>query len=113
VRDLWTPSGPDESHAGAAAGRPQGGGANYPSVECSRELNLIGRRVDEALDALDRYLDAARVAGHEEIRVVHGHGSGRLRRAVREFLDGHAHVRGQRPGRDYEGGDGATVVRLR
>jgi DNA mismatch repair protein MutS2 len=113
VRDLWTPSGPDESHAGAAGARSQRESATYPSVDCSRELNLIGRRVDEALDALDRYLDAARVAGHEEIRVVHGHGTGRLRRAVREFLDGHAHVRGQRPGKDYEGGDGATVVRLR
>jgi DNA mismatch repair protein MutS2 len=74
---------------------------------------LVGRRVAEALDELDRFLDTARLAGHEEIRVVHGHGSGRLRAAVREFLAEHDQVRAHRPGRAVEGGDGATVVRLR
>jgi DNA mismatch repair protein MutS2 len=84
-----------------------------PVRSCPRELMLIGRRVDEALDELDRFLDSARVAGHDQIRVVHGHGTGRLRTAVRRFLDGHVHVQAQRPGRSAEGGDGATVVTLR
>jgi DNA mismatch repair protein MutS2 len=78
-----------------------------------RELVLIGQRVEEALEALDRFLDAARMAGHDEVRIVHGHGTGRLRKAVRAFLSDHALVRGRRPGRSAEGGDGATLVTLR
>ena len=81
--------------------------------EVSRELDLIGSRVDEALDRVDRYLDQALLVPHREVRLIHGHGSGRLRKAVRRFLDGHAAVESSRPGGDREGGDGATVVRLR
>jgi DNA mismatch repair protein MutS2 len=77
------------------------------------ELMLIGKRVEEGLEELDRFLDEASVAGLGEIRVVHGHGTGRLRKAVREFLTRHAHVRQYRPGKPQEGGDGATVVTLR
>jgi DNA mismatch repair protein MutS2 len=76
------------------------------------ELMLIGKRVDEALEELDKFLDAAAVAGLGQVRLIHGHGTGRLRRAVREFLSGHAHVRAIRPGKQNEGGDGATVVTL-
>jgi DNA mismatch repair protein MutS2 len=50
------------------------------------ELNLIGERVEPALARLDEYLDRALLAGGPEVRVVHGHGSGRLRQAVREHL---------------------------
>lgn len=77
------------------------------------ELMLIGKRVDEGLEELDRFLDEASVASLGEVRIVHGHGTGRLRRAVREFLTRHAHVREYRPGKPREGGDGATVVTLR
>jgi DNA mismatch repair protein MutS2 len=77
------------------------------------ELMLIGKRVDEGLEELDRFLDEASVASLGEVRIVHGHGTGRLRRAVREFLTRHAHVREHRPGKPREGGDGATVVTLR
>jgi len=82
-------------------------------TEPPRELMLIGRRTEEATAELDRFLDAAALAGLGEVRVVHGHGTGRLRRAVRAFLERHPHVGSQRPGRPYEGGDGATVVTLR
>jgi len=85
----------------------------HPVRSCPRELKLIGKRVDEALAELDRFLDAAHLAEHEEVRVVHGHGTGRLRAAVREFLSDHIHVQSRRPGRAPEGGDGATVVKLR
>jgi DNA mismatch repair protein MutS2 len=87
-------------------------GAALEGRSCPRELVLVGRRVAEALDDLDRFLDAARLAGHEEIRVVHGHGTGRLRAAVREFLADHDQVRAHRPGGPAEGGDAATVVKL-
>jgi DNA mismatch repair protein MutS2 len=77
-----------------------------------RELLLLGKTVEEALGELDRFLDDAALAGHGEVRVIHGHGTGRLRRAVRDFLRRHTLVRGQRPGKPHEGGDGATVVLL-
>ena len=74
---------------------------------------LIGKRVEESLEELDRFLDAAVLAGRREVRIVHGHGTGRLRRAVREHLRSHAQARRHRPGRPHEGGDGATIVQLR
>lgn len=80
--------------------------------ELPAELLLLGWRVDEALEEIDRFLDGALLAGHEEVRIVHGHGTGRLRDAVRRFLGSHAHVRACRAGRPAEGGDGATVVTL-
>ncbi len=77
-----------------------------------RELQLIGQRVEPALESLDRFLDRALLASRASVRIVHGHGSGRLRAAVREHLRGHPAVATQRPGGADEGGDGATVVEL-
>ncbi len=76
------------------------------------ELVLVGQRVEEAIEELDRYLDAAVLAGRREVRVVHGHGTGRLRRAVREYLRSHLQVRRRRAGKAHEGGDAATIVEL-
>jgi DNA mismatch repair protein MutS2 len=75
-------------------------------------LDLRGARVDEALDLLDRYLDDALHAGAGQVTIVHGHGSGAMRDAVRAMLSGHQAVRDWRPGERGEGGDGATVVSL-
>lgn len=77
------------------------------------ELNLIGWRVEPALEALDSYLDRALLAAHQEVRVVHGFGTGRLRQAVRHHLRPHPAVEGFRGGKANEGGDGATVVTLK
>jgi len=77
------------------------------------ELLLIGRRVDEALPELDKFLDACARDGRTEARVVHGHGTGRLRDGVRRHLRGHPLVASFRSGGAGEGGDGATVVTLR
>jgi DNA mismatch repair protein MutS2 len=77
------------------------------------ELHLLGRTVDEALPLLDRFLDESERSGRTEVRVVHGHGTGRLRLAVRAHLKGHPQVGSFRPGGAGEGGDGATVVTLR
>jgi len=82
------------------------------SAEVPRELKLIGERVEPALDLLDRFLDKALMASLSRVRIIHGHGSGRLRSAVREHLHAHPAVTGQRAGQPREGGDGATIADL-
>jgi DNA mismatch repair protein MutS2 len=73
-------------------------------------LDLRGARVDEALDALQRYLDDAGLAGLERVVVIHGMGTGAVRDAVRATAADHPLVRTLRPGQRGEGGDGATIV---
>jgi DNA mismatch repair protein MutS2 len=75
-------------------------------------LDLRGARVEEALDALGRYLDDAALAGLERVTIIHGLGTGALRDAVRSEAAGHPHVKDVRPGERGEGGDGATVLTL-
>jgi DNA mismatch repair protein MutS2 len=75
-------------------------------------LDLRGARVDEALDALDRYLDDAALAGLGQVVIIHGSGTGALRDAVRARATGHPLVTSMRPGERGEGGDGATIVKL-
>jgi DNA mismatch repair protein MutS2 len=77
------------------------------------EINLIGLRVEPALEQLDSYLDRALLASRPQVRVIHGHGSGRLRQAVREHLRSHRGIAEIRSGAPNEGGDGATVVKFR
>ena len=76
------------------------------------ELNLIGHRVDEALDESDKFLDRALLEGKQAVRIIHGFGTGALRKAVREHLRTHPAVKSWRPGNENEGGDGATVAVL-
>lgn len=78
-----------------------------------RELHLLGRQVEESLEEIDRFLDRALLDDEAAVRIVHGHGTGRLRKAVREHLRRHPAVDSFRPGGRDEGGDGATVVALR
>ena len=81
-------------------------------VGVATTLDLRGARVEEALELLDRYLDQASLAGMPRVTVVHGHGTGALRDAVREVLEGHPLIREWRPGDRGEGGDGASIVSL-
>jgi len=76
------------------------------------ELNLIGQRVDDALDESDKFLDRALLEGKQAVRIIHGFGTGALRKAVREHLRKHPAVKSWRPGDENEGGDGATVAVL-
>jgi DNA mismatch repair protein MutS2 len=77
------------------------------------ELNLIGRTTDEATDETDKFLDEASLHGLARVRIIHGHGTGALRRAVAELLKGHPHVSSFAPAPPDQGGAGATVVELR
>jgi DNA mismatch repair protein MutS2 len=77
-----------------------------------RSLHLRGWRGEEALQELEKYLDQASVARMPEVRIVHGKGTGVLRRLVRERLRNHPLVSAYRSGRPEEGGDGVTIVDL-
>lgn len=95
---------------GRAKTRPHAG----PSLqaEISAELNLIGQRVDDALEESDKFLDRALLEGKQAVRIIHGFGTGALRKALREHLRKHPAVKSWRKGEDNEGGDGATVAIL-
>jgi DNA mismatch repair protein MutS2 len=75
-------------------------------------LDLRGARVDEALEALRRYIDDAALAGLEKVLIIHGLGTGALRDAVRSEAASHPLVSAVRPGERGEGGDGASIVSL-
>jgi DNA mismatch repair protein MutS2 len=77
------------------------------------EINLVGLRVDEAVPSLDKLLDDAALSERRELRVIHGFGEGKLRRAVAELLTGHPHVASFRRGDGREGGGGVTIVELK
>jgi DNA mismatch repair protein MutS2 len=82
------------------------------AVVVSAELNLIGQRVDDALEESDKFLDRALLEGKQAVRIIHGFGTGTLRKAVREHLRKHPAVKSWRPGAENEGGDGATIAVL-
>ena len=77
------------------------------------ELNLIGCRVDEAIARAGKHLDQAILGELHSVRFVHGHGTGRLRRAIAEFLAGHPLVARVSPGTPEEGGPGVTIAELK
>ncbi|MEN6478641.1 MAG: endonuclease MutS2 [Anaerolineales bacterium] len=76
------------------------------------ELDLRGRRAEEALEMTDRYLNDAYLAGLPWVHIIHGKGTGVLKQVVRERLAGHPLVQSFRNGELAEGGDGITVVKL-
>ncbi|HQR39613.1 MAG TPA: Smr/MutS family protein, partial [Blastocatellia bacterium] len=79
----------------------------------SSELNLIGRHTDEASDMLDKFLDEAFLGSLPQVRIIHGFGTGALKRAVADLLSRHPHVASFGPAPSSEGGGGATLVQLR
>jgi DNA mismatch repair protein MutS2 len=105
---------PDEKSASARAHRSNTVRVFREEPEtCEQRLHLVGLRVEEAIPLLDKTLDRAILDGYNQIHVVHGHGTGRLRKAVQEFLTGHAIVKGFRAEKQGAGGTGVTVVELK
>ncbi len=95
-------------------GKPKTGSQPYATssshADVPPELHLLGKTVDEAQDLLAAYLDRAVRSGRPWVRIVHGHGSGALKKAVREALRASPYDMKHRPGTAAEGGEGCTVV---
>ncbi len=90
--------------------RYQAGPELSPSVQ---EINLIGEHAEEAIERVERFLDAAVMATAARVRIVHGHGMGILKRAVQEVLKNNPHVEKFYPASQSEGGSGATIAELK
>jgi DNA mismatch repair protein MutS2 len=102
----------------AARGAGRSGFRGGDSIQTSHrsvagEILLLGQTTDEARDRVEKYLDDAFLAGLASVRLVHGKGSGALRKAVRDLLAGHPLVESFRDGEPSEGGTGATVAALK
>ncbi len=80
------------------------------SASVSTEINLLGRTVDEAIAELDKYLDDAYIAHLKSVRIVHGKGTGALRKGIHDYLRRQKHVFSFRLGEFGEGDAGVTIV---
>lgn len=80
------------------------------SASVSTEINLLGRTVDEAIAELDKYLDDAYIAHLKSVRIVHGKGTGALRKGIHDYLRRQKHVSSFRLGEFGEGDAGVTIV---
>jgi len=78
-----------------------------------REINVIGKRAEEAREEVDKFLDTASMASVDRVRIVHGHGMGILKKVIGELLATNPHVEKYYPATPAEGGTGATVVELK
>ena len=83
------------------------------SASVSTEINLLGKTVDEAVAELDKYLDDAYIAHLKSVRVVHGKGTGALRKGVHDYLRRQKHVASFRLGEFGEGDAGVTIVEFK
>jgi len=88
-------------------------GTGNVTIPATAELVLIGVTVDDAIDRVEKFLDGALLGDERQVRIVHGHGTGKLRDALRAFLKEHPLVAGVSPAPDNQGGNGATIVELK
>jgi DNA mismatch repair protein MutS2 len=83
------------------------------SESATTDLNVIGCTVPEAIERTDKFLDQAVMGELREVRVIHGHGTGQLRRALTAFLAEHPQVLRATGAPPNQGGGGVTVVELK
>jgi DNA mismatch repair protein MutS2 len=84
-----------------------------PRGAATTEINVIGSNSEEAVGRVERFLDEASVNDFKSLRIVHGYGTGALRRSIAEFLRVHPFVAHFGPAPDHQGGGGVTVVELK
>ncbi len=87
-------------------------GAGIGGMETSSAVDVRGQAADDALDLAVAALDRAALAGEPFLRIIHGHGTGRLKTVLRDYLKASPYVASFRAGERAEGGDGVTVVTL-
>jgi DNA mismatch repair protein MutS2 len=110
---------PGNGHAAAAARGGKAAAARQPALvsgpegTTTTELDLRGRTVEEAVDEVDRTLDGLVISGGSWLRIIHGKGTGALRSAVTEQLEGDPRVKSFRLGEPAEGGSGVTIAVLK
>ncbi|MBX5464830.1 MAG: endonuclease MutS2 [Clostridia bacterium] len=119
LRPLPARDGARAAGAGGESRAESAGGAGVAALERRKaesvapEVDVRGMSADEALERVAKYLDDALLAGLDRVRIIHGKGTGVLRRAVGDYLRGHPLVAEQRLAPQEEGGAGVTVVLLR
>jgi DNA mismatch repair protein MutS2 len=115
VSELRRPSAAPAGERPTKRTERSAGGAANAVVEGrqARELVLIGSTVDEAIDRAGKFLDDALLADEHRLRIVHGHGTGRLREALAKFFRQHPLVARVSLAAENEGGAGATIVELK
>jgi DNA mismatch repair protein MutS2 len=79
----------------------------------SSQVNVIGMRVDEAIPVVEKAIDNALLNGFSELEIIHGIGTGRLRKAIREYLKEHSSVKEFKSGDPKKGGHGVTIVEIK
>jgi DNA mismatch repair protein MutS2 len=98
---------------GTFTGRRKASTDSLAGVESSSVLDLRGTTADDALDMTVAALDRAALSGAPTLRIIHGHGTGRLKTVLRDYLRDSPYVAAFRPGDRAEGGDGVTIAELR
>ena len=107
---------PDDTGSTASSFKKQSGGSRIKmskSASVHTEINLLGKTTDEALVELDKYLDDAYLAHLPSVRIVHGKGTGALRKAVHQYLRRQKHVASFRLGEFGEGDSGVTIAEFK
>ena len=120
VKDLYMPTGEQKKQAKTLAKKREEPKAKAVErkqlfdnrLVTSSEINLIGNTCDEAVSRLGKFMDDCSLAGKREVRIVHGKGTGALRSAVSEYLEGDPRVTEYRAGEIGEGDAGVTIARL-
>ena len=119
MNDVTAPNAEEDHETAPAPKKPRGKEESTSTVASSpfhpspgMEIDLRGQRAEDALDALDRYISNASMAGLPFVRIIHGKGTGRLRQVIREALKVNSEVKSFEEGGDKEGGEGVTVVHL-
>lgn len=93
--------------------KPKGAARELRTQSFKTEINLLGKNVDEAVYMVDEFLDAAKSAGVDEVRIIHGKGTGVLRAGIQKHLKGHPLVSEFRLGLYGEGESGVTICKLK
>ena len=106
-----------ELRAVAGGGAPTAPGRVTVEAETSDgllpDLNVVGQTVEDACARVDKYLDQALLQEQRQVRIIHGHGTGRLRRSIAKLLGEHPHVEKVELPSQELGGHGVTIVELK